>query len=80
MWSFHYELDHAVSLRKKCVVFPTTYVLSWMETCTALTHDNVTSTGCLAAEELHAEAFGYGIAAVISTTACFLMRNDLTPT
>jgi hypothetical protein len=80
MWALYYKLNHAVCLREERVVFTTAYILSGVKTCTALTHDDVARASRLAAEELYAEAFGYGIAAVISTTASFLMRHGLTPT
>ena len=61
------------------VVLAHTYVDTVVKTGAALAHDDIAREDRLAAVDLDAEAFAFGIAAVAGTTACFLVSHLLSP-
>jgi len=71
------ECHYAVSLGKNSVVLANTGIYTRVETCSSLAHDDVAGQHSFATELLYAESFGFRIASVSSTTACFLMCHDL---
>jgi hypothetical protein len=63
----------AIALGVQGVIPANTDIDSWMNSCAALTNDNVARNYLLAAKNLDAQAFGFGVATVFTTTACFFM-------
>ena len=73
MWAFFCKLNDTICFREESMVFTTANVLSWMKLGTALSYYDVSSFNLLATKQFNTKALRYGIATVISTTACFFM-------
>ena len=54
-----FEFDHAVSLGEQSVILAHTNVLASVELGAALTNDDVTGSGLLAAVQFYAKSFGF---------------------
>src|SRR3569832_2194386 len=63
----------AVAKREERVVLAHADIGAGMELGTALTHDDVAAGNLLAAEHLHTQHLGVGVATVAGRTACFLV-------
>ena len=66
------ESNHPVRLGKECMVLATAHVLARVKLGTPLSDDNVSGLHFLPTEQLDAQAFRYGVATIIGTTACLL--------
>ena len=73
LWSFLLELHVAIALRVQGVIPANTDIGASMKSRATLTYQNVACNNRLATKRLDAEAFGFGVATVLTTTACFFM-------
>jgi hypothetical protein len=73
MWAFFGKSNHTIRLCEQGMILATANILSRMELSATLAYDDVPRLYYLATKQFHTQTFGYGIATVISTTACFLM-------
>ncbi len=74
--AFNLELDHAFHFREQSVIFAHTNAVASVELGAALTHDDVAGLDDLAAVQLHAKAFAFGIATVTGTTTSFFVCHE----
>src|SRR6476469_3935848 len=73
------ELDDAVDLGEERVVLAQTDVLAGVELRAALADDDRAPRDRLAAERLHAQVLGVGVAAVTAGALSFFMCHELEP-
>src|SRR5690606_19984082 len=71
--SLRLERDPAVHEREQRVIAADADIRSRMKARAPLAHDDVAGRDALAAEALHAEPFGFGIAAVLRAAACLFV-------
>jgi len=71
------EVHHTVRFGENGVVFAAACVHTRVEACAALSDDDAASGNHLSTVALHAKSFGFRIATVARTTACFFMCHDL---
>src|SRR5579871_1327555 len=71
------ELDDALDQREQRVIAPDADVRAGIEPRAALAHDDVTGNHALAAEALHAQALGIGVAAVAGGTGALFRGKKL---
>lgn len=71
------EFHHAVHLSKQGMILAYAYTHTCMETCSALTNDDIAWDHDFATKFLNAEALAMGFASVFGTTYTFFMCHDL---
>src|SRR5690606_2427822 len=77
--ALHFELDRTVHLGEQGVVLADAHAHAGVVLGAALTHDDVAGLDGLAAEQLHAKAFTFGVAAVAGRTASFFVCHESNP-
>ncbi|VUX55356.1 protein of unknown function [uncultured Woeseiaceae bacterium] len=73
LWPFLLELHVTIALGVQGVVPAHADVDASMNSCAALTNQNAAGVNLLAAKNLDAQAFGFGVPTVFTTAACFFM-------
>ena len=74
-----FEFDVTVGFCIKRMVPADPYIDTRMKPRAALAHDDIARNNLLTAVYLHAQAFGFGVATVLATTACFFMSHFAIP-
>ncbi len=73
LWSFLLKLHVTITLRVQGVIPTNTDIDAWMNSSATLPNENVACNHPLAAKNLDAQAFGFGVTTVFTTTTCFFM-------
>ena len=77
--AFFLELHVTITLREQRVIAADANIQARMKTRAPLTNKNVARNDLLAAENLDAQAFGFGVTAVLTAAACFFMCHAVVP-
>ena len=73
LWPFLLEFHVTIALCVQGMVPANTNIDTCMNPGATLTNQNAAGVNLLAAENLDAQAFGFGVATVFTTTTCFFM-------